>query len=1174
MTPRLVRHVCSAALLVVALGASSRTASSAQQAAANDARALLDDADQHRAKREKESLEQSIDQYRRVLDLMKREHVPEIEARAELGLGLALHALGRLADAAPVLKSASEHLEALGDRAHLAEALYGYGASLVPTGDMKAAVAQLGRAVDLAGQVGDRRVEALALAELGGRGGGVIGTEAARAALDRAVAIQRERGDLGALAESLNTLGYFLRGKEKPELILPLHEEALRAAREAGDVHGIARSLSHLGYVSGNLGRPADSIRYYNEALPLFRQLGDRAMEAYTLQGLGTTVYYSGRVRESLTYRQQELAIWRALQNRSDEADALNNIGVALRSLGQREEAVGYYNQALELHQATLNRGGEAIVLNNLAGVRADLLDHQGARALYGRALEIAREVGDSATETVSRASIGNELVALGRYEEALTEYNAALELAVSKANLGNEAGVERRRAELFMLLGDRPQALACLGRVTEIAEASKRPTELAVALARTAFIKAEMGTMTDVRPLLDRALEVARTVPGEPVIEARVDNARGSVALIQGDARAALRAFEDERVARRRAKDLRGEATLLVQIGRTYALVGDRKRALNYLEQGLAQGASVGEPASESVALTALMEYWRQAGQPATAAFFGKQAVNLFQQARANLSQLDNLGLQRSYVDSRAHVYRDLADLLITMGRLPEAEQILGLIKDQEFRDFVRRDGPESDAENRTADLAPAEAEALKPYREVADRIVEIGSKRRELDAIKNRSDEENRALADAERDLAVANAAFKVALDRLAADLGRTVAAALRVAEIKEDRSLMSVLPTIGPGTVVVYAFLAPPRYHAVIVTSDTRKSVTVPIDLASFNRKVAAFREALQTPAVDPRGPAKALYQILVAPIARDLEQAHARTILWSLDGVLRYVPMAALYDGQRYLAESYQSVVITLASRVHLADGPAAGLTGLGVGVSRQIAAFSGLPSVESELRSIFREPAQNTGVLPGRVLLNDAFTNQAFRTSLSAHAPVVHIASHFQLRPGNDQDSFLLLGDGGHMTLREIDNATNLFEGVELLTLSACNTAIGTAGGDGIEIESFAMIAQQQGAKAVVSSLWPVFDASTRMLMEQLYRGRVESGLSKAEALRQAQLALLHGSGPGTPAPNPGASGPAANTRGLQVAQKAGALPPFVAPPNAPWAHPYYWAPFILIGNPR
>ena len=198
------------------------------------------------------------------------------------------------------------------------------------------------------------------------------------------------------------------------------------------------------------------------------------------------------------------------------------------------------------------------------------------------------------------------------------------------------------------------------------------------------------------------------------------------------------------------------------------------------------------------------------------------------------------------------------------------------------------------------------------------------------------------------------------------------------------------------------------------------------------------------------------------------------------------------------------------------------------------------------------------------IILGRIVLDDAFTEASFRAALRRRYPVVHIASHFQFQPGNETDSFLLLGDGKRLSLAQIQLEQNLFSGVELLTLSACDTASSSAGSNGKEVESFGMLAQRQGAKAVMATLWPVVDESTRMLMQEFYRLRnAQPGLPKAEALRLAQVALLKGEL--TPPASRGST-LAATTRTASAR--------FTTNPQAPFSHPHFWAPFILIGNWR
>jgi CHAT domain-containing protein len=162
--------------------------------------------------------------------------------------------------------------------------------------------------------------------------------------------------------------------------------------------------------------------------------------------------------------------------------------------------------------------------------------------------------------------------------------------------------------------------------------------------------------------------------------------------------------------------------------------------------------------------------------------------------------------------------------------------------------------------------------------------------------------------------------------------------------------------------------------------------------------------------------------------------------------------------------------------------------------------------------------------------------------------------------------GSEDEPYLMLGgkdagtaEGYALTLSKLEDSTISFHGTQLLTLSACSTAKGDAAKDGLEMDSLGMIAQQKDAEAVMATLWDVNDASTSQLMSDFYTRWVKHPADgKAEALRQAQMALLHG----TTAVTSSGSG-----RGFQAVQKPGS-----APRAAGYSHPYYWAPFVLIGN--
>jgi CHAT domain-containing protein len=227
--------------------------------------------------------------------------------------------------------------------------------------------------------------------------------------------------------------------------------------------------------------------------------------------------------------------------------------------------------------------------------------------------------------------------------------------------------------------------------------------------------------------------------------------------------------------------------------------------------------------------------------------------------------------------------------------------------------------------------------------------------------------------------------------------------------------------------------------------------------------------------------------------------------------------------------------------------------------VGFGVTDALLDFSGLPGVAQELETLF-DGSDNAGVFAGMPRMNRAFSADEFALALEGRPQFVHIASHFKLEPGDESKSFLLLGTGDALSLESIRTDQRFqFTDVDLLTLSACETA-GEVGSDGKEVESFATLAQANGASSVMATLWPISDESTAQLMAQFYRGLLEEELDKALALRAAQVAMIHGGGDAVAMlVKRGAHG---------VDEDAGAAPE----KRQPHSHPYYWSAFILMGN--
>ncbi|HWT01787.1 MAG TPA: CHAT domain-containing protein [Pyrinomonadaceae bacterium] len=520
----------------------------------------------------------------------------------------------------------------------------------------------------------------------------------------------------------------------------------------------------------------------------------------------------------------------------------------------------------------------------------------------------------------------------------------------------------------------------------------------------------------------------------------------------------------------------------------------------------------------------------------------------------------------------SKEEALRKAAEIMLAEGRYEEARLSLELLKQEEYFDLMGH-GPRRPASFSHHTSSPGkQAGCQQGYQELRKQLAELSNERAALREKQHRSGPEDARLAEVEDKINCAGLAYQKFLDDLLNNSGDAGAEAAKYFKHQHLKAFQSALRQLGRGTVALYTLMGNERYHVFLVTPDviiageeTEKSNVSHQDLEA---KVTAFRKILERPADDPRPLARELYEVLLGPVAQALKKLGARTLMWSLDRDLRYLPVAALHDGRKYLVESYRNVMFTPASYTRLRDAPNTVWQGLGMGVSE---GEPPLPGARRELYGIFGGGGgKGPPPIPGQVLLNQDFTKDAMRSALRRALPqgykAVHIASHFSLKPGPTfkADSYLLLGQG-RLTIEEVDGGYNLFDGVELLTLSACDTAVGQAGADGREVEGFGVLAQDQGAKSVIATLWGIDDEGTSPLMRNFYSAwRSTPSMTKAEALRRAQMSLLKGE----------AAGVAGNSRrGAEVVGRAAsAKGSFKVDPGAPYAHPYYWAPFILIGN--
>jgi CHAT domain-containing protein/Tfp pilus assembly protein PilF len=904
---------------------------------------------------------------------------------------------------------------------------------------------------------------------------------------------------------------------------------ALEASPSGVSPHDPGRADSIRARDSCDRSQPASAVACYQQALAATDQ---PRMRGWLLFHLSSTYYELGQYANAIASSEQALAIARQEHDRTLEGLTLQNLSRAYWRLGHSTKAMTFQEQALAIWRELRDRDTEGQALNNLGVHYAHLSQYANAIASLEQALAIAREGHDRPGERRPFMNPGWPLGNLGSVYHDLGQYDQAL--AVTRE-------VRDQRGEVWSLI-----SLSRVYQDLRQDEPARVSVEQALAVARQAGRRAEEGAALHSLGQLYRGLR-------------QYDRA--------------LASLEQALTIQREIGDRPGVGLTLHSRGQVYAALRQYDRASAAYEQALMVAPEVGDRDGEGQVFGSLMAVWHAQHRPRLAIFYGKQAINTFQEIRGHLRPLTE-NLQKGFLTAKEPIYRELAEILLTEGRLLEAQQVLDWLKAEEYWNFVRRDASATAALAGPTAWTPEETVWAERYRAIADQVAALGAERGILRLSAARTVAEEGRLAALEADLTAANWAFQRFLADVQLELGRAPLAREKLFHLRETQGLMADLRDLGPGTVALYTLVGPEKSHVLLITPDVQLAREVPLPAAELGRKVLAFREVLEAvrhqPAPpDPRPLAHELYTLLVGPVAADLRAVQARTLLWSLDGVLRYLPLAALHDGECYLIECYALVGFTPASQPRWKDMPQPWRQALGLGVSKAHAPFPALPGVASELRGIIRDPAQGAtdGVLPGTIKLDEAFTGPEMLASLRRGYPVVHIASHFRLHPGNETASFLLLGDGSRLSLAQVKTWPTVSGGVELLTLSACHTATGGTEADGKEVEGFAVLAQRQGAKAVVATLWPVEDASTQALMRTFYRLHdAQPGLSKAGALQQAQQQLLAGQGPLVTATG-ARDGTPEHTRSPGTPR-----PPLTRNPQAPYAHPYFWAPFVLVGN--
>ena len=877
----------------------------------------------------------------------------------------------------------------------------------------------------------------------------------------------------------------------------------------------------------------------------------DGLLTSNSLLDLGNKDYVAGHFELALqSYRTAEEKLPPAAPP-ALRAYARYSQGRALHQLTRYAEAVALYEAALRDQRTAGDARAIGATLHALGDSQAAAGDAATARTSHLEALQFRRQAGDADGEARTLINLAQNASAAGSYVEALGRLDAATAAmarsaqasVLDRAKLASSIGVTR------LYLGQYDAALLAF------ADAARRYASLpgeaagvAESLRNQAVVHIERGEFARAATLFAQAVDA---LPADRAAERAVgQNGLGYALVRQGRAAEALPPLAAAMAAQRRGAPTIELARTLESLGSAHLLLGDEAAALAEYLESLQLARHWKSPDDERELLFSLGKFYVAKGEVAAAIVQLKLAVNLSQQLRRNAAAL-GVGGRTAYASRLSEPYKVLARLLLDQGRVAEGERVLLALKEVEFFDYVRGEGVAS-ASAEVA-LTADEARVLHEVNGLVEPLTRLFAQMQEhLQGVKPLPDDELATLQDKQNQL---NLRLQAALARIDARLKKPEGGI--VTPLVQDSMLADLVeklaaPPLGEDAVAL-AYVPEERVTTVVITTRGQPIVLqLDVGLAVLDPLVRELRAAIRDKR-DHLPSARALHRYLVAPVEQELarQQLAPKTWMLFLTDKLRYMPFAALVgaDG-RHVIESHQLAVLTAPAIAQMTVAPTSHWSVRAFGSTAAVPSqqLSALPGAREEVRGIVRSTQNPDGILPGQALLDDDFTRPAwlaiFRQG-AAPAPaysIVHVASHFNALAGDWANSFLVLGGGDLYRMSELSAASQLkLSHLDLITLAACATEVNDQG-NGKELEGMGVMLQKRGARAVIGTLWTVQDEGSAALMQAFYRAHGEQRrMSKAAALQAAQLDLLQGR--------------------VVSSNQAVSL-----------KHPYYWAPFLLMGN--
>ncbi len=890
-----------------------------------------------------------------------------------------------------------------------------------------------------------------------------------------------------------------------------------------------SQTLAALGRCSRNLNDFSAALQWYEQARQVNGAADFEISAAFDLNNLGIVAGNRGDLSAAHEHFSRALTILdRLVPNSLTVAGNLSNLGVIANDRGDLIAALDYQTRALMIKERLApNSLTVATTLNNLGDVARNRGDLNTAHDYQTRALMIKERLApnslDLATTLGNLGVIANDRgdlsAALDYYARALTIHDRLAPNSLTVANLLNNLGVvARNRGDLNTAHDYQTRALTIRERLA--------PASLIVAasLGNLGYVAHGRGDLSAAHDYHSRALAISeRLAPNSLTVAANLTNL-GAVAYVRGDLSAAYDYHSRALTIRERlAPDSLNVATSLSNLGTVAKDRSDLSAAHNYYTRALTIRERLA-PDSLNVAISldnlgnlALME----SRFPAALESFTRAIAILESQRRA----VQSTEARSLLIAQHGGKYSRLLRAQIALKDLPAALATLERSRARSLTELIRE---------RALDLrVDAPAELLAQQQELdRDRAIGYATLAR-LDP--NKDEDQRGALRQTIELCGVRQRQLDTEI--------RKGSPRFATLQYPQPLDLRGVQAALDAGTLLLTYMVDDDETHLFAVTRRELHHFALEVKGAELRDQVKAFREALAARAV-ARGRDRKLYDLLVRPAQPLVDKAER--VLICPDGPLHQLPFAALiadakgtYFGERKPLHTIVSMTVYAETRKSQVSNQKSKMTVLAFGdpvyAAKDAPAdarglkLEPLPGTRAEVEAVAKLFGNAATVRLGK----DASESNARRELVQAN--YVHVACHGVLDPHDALGSGLALSaddqNNGLLQAWEIIEKVKL--NADLVVLSACQTGLGeTTKHEGVVGLTRAL--QYAGAKSIVVSLWSVSDDSTAALMTAFYT-ELKRGTSKDVALQRAMAAVRK---------------------------------------NPKWSHPFYWAPFTLVGDWR